>query len=61
MGGKILEFKNEKLFNEGGIKNLLSPVHDGLLNADVAADRATKEYGISTDDFKKRLKKSQWQ
>lgn len=55
MGGKILEFKNERLLNEGGIKDLLSLVHDGLLNADVAADRAAKEYGISKEDFKKRL------
>lgn len=55
MGGKILEFNNERLLNEGGIKDLLSLVHDGLLNADVAADRAAKEYGISKEDFKKRL------
>ena len=68
MGGKIIEFKGERIFNqgmekgvekgkiEGGIEDLLGLVYDNALSVDVAASRAEKKYNVSKDDFMEMVK-----
>lgn len=55
MGGKILEFKGEKIFNEGKVNELLGLVYDGAITEQYAADRAEKRYGVKKDEFKRLL------
>ena len=67
MGGKILEFRGERIFNqgmekgiekgieEGEIKSLLDLAYDGTLPVDVAAKRAETKYKVSKEDFMKML------
>lgn len=71
MGGKILEFKGERIYNqgreegreegrkegreEGKIEDLLDLAYDNIIPADVAASRAETRYNISKNDFMKML------
>ena len=71
MGGKILEFRGESIFNKGKeegreegmaegiekgeIKGLLDLAYDGTLPVDVAAKRAEIKYKVSKEDFMKML------
>lgn len=67
MGGRVLEYKGERIFKkgeakgrtegraEGAMENLVSLVYDGLLDEKVAIDRAREKYGVSAADFKKML------
>lgn len=59
MGGKILEFTGEKLYNEGitagEVAALVGLVYDGLLAEDRAMERAEKKYGVPAKKFKKML------
>lgn len=63
MGGKILSFKGEDIYNEGKaeglaegrLKDLMDLVYDGVLTEEFAAARAEKRYGIKQEDFKKML------
>ena len=67
MGGKILEFRGESIFNKGKeegmaegiekgeIKGLLDLAYDGTLPVDVAAKRAEMKYKVSKEDFMKML------
>ena len=71
MGGKILEFRGESIFNKGKeegreegmaegiekgeIKGLLDLAYDGTLPVDVAAKRAETKYKVSKEDFMKML------
>ena len=59
MGGKILEFRGEKIFNEGiekgKVDELLGLAYDGTLPVDVAAKRAETKYKVSKKDFMKML------
>ena len=68
MGGKILEFRGESIFNkgkeegreegkeEGKVDELLDLAYDGTLPVDVAAKRAETKYKVSKEDFMKMLK-----
>jgi flagellar biosynthesis/type III secretory pathway protein FliH len=72
MGGKILEFRGESIFNKGKeegreegmaegiergeIKGLLDLAYDNTLPVDVAAKRAETKYKVSKEDFMKMLK-----
>ena len=68
MGGEILEFRGEIIFNkgkeegkeegkiEGMIEGLLSLAYDGTMSVDVAAKRAETKYKVSKKDFMKMLK-----
>lgn len=55
MGGKVLEFKNERLLNEGAINELIDLVHEGQITENFASNRASLKYGISKEDFHKKL------
>ena len=67
MGGKILEFRGESIFNkgkeegreegkeEGKVDELLDLAYDGTLPVDVAAKRAETKYKVSKEDFMKML------
>lgn len=68
MGGKILEFRGESIFNkgkeegreegreEGKVEGLLDLAYDGTLSVDVAAEKAEKKYKVSKEEFMKMLK-----
>lgn len=64
MGGKILEFKGEKLINqgreegmqEGSIRTLAELVHDGMLPLEAAETMVGKKYGVSRADFRAMVK-----
>lgn len=67
MGGRVLGYKGERVYNkgktdgrtEGAIEALVGLVHDGLLDENVAIERASQDYGITAADFKKMLKRSE--
>ena len=64
MGGKILEFRGESIFNkgkeegreEGKVEGLLDLAYDGTLSVDIAAEKAEKKYKVSKEEFMKMLK-----
>ena len=60
MGGKILEYKGERIFNEGKeegwIENLPDLAHDNTLPVDVAASKAEKKYNVPKNEFLEMLK-----
>lgn len=55
MGGKILEFKGERIYNEGKVSELVELVHDGDLGFDIAAKKAEQKYGITRDAFQEMV------
>lgn len=64
MGGKILEFKGEKIYNEGKeegkkegkIEELLGLAYDKAMTVEAAAERAETKYHVSKSDFMEMLK-----
>lgn len=68
MGGKILEFKGERIYNEGReegkkegkkegkIEELLGLAYDKAMTVEAAAERAETKYHVSKSDFMEMLK-----
>lgn len=63
MGGKVLEFKGERIFREGEkegrkegkLDELVGLVYDHLISEKVAILRAKEKYGVSEEEFKEAL------